>query len=135
MCNAADVILGIPGVSTVGKVLGIGKQPNVAPGIDPTAERIKAEQEATTRANATIVADQRRRRAARGLLSLGVDDQSSLGTSGKPAAGSVRTGLLSLGTAGYAGAQAGAGYAPSAAGTNVPGGYYQPPRNGRNVAT
>lgn len=135
MCNVADLVF--PGLGTAaavaGKAVGIGKQPAVAQGPDPATERLKAEQEATTRANATIVADQRRRRAARGLLSLGVDDQSNFGSTGKPAAGSVRTGLLSLGMAGRFYAPAAS--SPAAAGSNVPGGYYQLQRNGRNQAT
>lgn len=90
----------------------------VAASVDPAAERAKAEAEATQRANATIVADQRRRRASRGLLSLGVDDQSGLGVTGQSARGGALAAgrsLLSLGTGAYN---------PASAGSGMPGAYY-----------
>lgn len=88
---------------------------------DPEAERIKAEQEATTRTNAQIASDQRRRRSQRGLLALGTEEESSLGpTAVRSAAAQSRSLLgIGLGTMG-----SGAGAQAVSAGANVPGGYY-----------
>lgn len=82
---------------------------------DPAAEREAAQAEAAQRANAKIVADQRRRRAARGLLSLGLDEQGQLGTEGGAQGRQRANSLLSLGTGAYS---------PSAAGAGMPGAYY-----------
>ena len=73
-----------------------------------------AEREATDRANARIVATQSRRRQARGLLRLGLDEQGSLGPAGSPTPGQ-RKSLLSLGTGAYN---------PASAGAGLPGAYY-----------
>ena len=80
--------------------------------------------QATLNANAQIAESQRRRRAARGLLSLGVSDQTTLGEG--QGTKSPWLSLLGLGAGAGAGSGGGGGggYNPASAGAGVPGAYY-----------
>ena len=60
------------------------KTPTV-PTVDPEAERRKAEAEAAAKANEQLLADARRKRQQKGLLSTGDDVGGSVLASGAPA--------------------------------------------------
>ena len=113
MCDPASMI-----TAGVTKVASKALAPDInIP--DPTAEREKAMAEATQKANATMVANQRRRRAGRGLLADGLE--TTLGgtqdTTGAPSGPKQRSMLER-------------GYDASSAGRNLPGAYYGNPVSG-----
>lgn len=56
-----------------------------APTVDPAAERQKAEAEATAKANEQLLADSRRKRSAKGVLSTADDQGISVLASAAPA--------------------------------------------------
>jgi hypothetical protein len=115
MCDPVSVGVGLLGGMVASRAMA-PKQPAAAAQTDPAAERTAAEQEATRRANAQIADAQRRRRSQRGLLALGVDDQSSLGQAGNRAGAAGQRALLGMGAA--------MGRSPAAAGAGIPGGFY-----------
>jgi hypothetical protein len=71
-----------------------------APTVDPAAERRKAEAEAAAKANEQLLADARRKRSHRGLLSTEADQGVSVLASGAPAP--VTKGSTVLGSGGMA---------------------------------
>lgn len=114
MCDPVSVGVGLLGGMVASRAMA-PRQTAATAAADPNAERIKAEQEATMRANAQIADSQRRRRSQRGLLALGVNDQSTLGQPGNLQGASQRA-LLGMGAA--------MARSPAAAGAGVPGGFY-----------
>lgn len=69
-----------------------------APTVDPEAERRKAEAEATAKANEQLLADSRRKRQQKGLLST-ADETGSVLASGAPAVSTTGSTVLGSGGA------------------------------------
>jgi len=70
-------------VAAGASIYGATRKAPSPPTTDPEADRLKAQSDATTRANALLVQDQRRRRSQRNLLSLGASADDTLGAPGQ----------------------------------------------------
>lgn len=126
MCDPGSILLAVGGALAA---KALAPKPSTS---NASADQAQADALATQKANAQIVADQRRRRAARGLISLGVDDQSQLGADGASGAytrvAAGVSGKSLLGTGAYNPASAGAGMPAAYYGGSVAGGMARTPR-------
>lgn len=68
--------------------------------VDPAAERIKAEQEAATKANETLLADARRKRQQKGVLATTDENGGSVLASGGAAPAAAASTVLGSGRGG-----------------------------------
>lgn len=74
-----------------------GPSTPTTPTVDPAAERRKAEAEATAKANEQLLADARRKRSQKGVLSTDAEQGVSVLASGAPAPASKGSTVLGSG--------------------------------------